>query len=429
VRTNLLLGTAAVGLLITGAIAQTSSSIDRIKDPAGHQNATRDAEAKKNVRTVYPNTQNAEQAIQQSKNAQGGADASKRQPGDVTPLSSAQQQSSPLSKSPAQPAQSTQQNTPASATQQSATEQSASQQSAPPAATQQTPPTATQQTPATPSTTATPAASQPAPVQTAQPSPQPTPPSNAAPPPDQQSAPTATAQQSTPSEPPVAQPNNQGSTGLVALNTEQQTSIGQTIARHNVKAITNVNFSIAVGTKVPTSVQLRALPSDLVTFVPQYRGYSYFVVEEQVMIVDPGTHEIVAIVPYTAAAPELTTRTVQAEKPRTPAAEKPVAQKPVAQKPVAQKLVGQKRVAEKPMITRSVNLNTEHKPEPRRPAIEERKTTRSVVRRDYREERTPRTVTVEEYAESAPVPVQRGPRFFDDDDEGPRPGGFFGFFR
>ena len=425
-RTNLLLGTAAVGLLITGAIAQTSSSIDRIKDPAGHQNATRDAEAKKSVRTVYPNTQNAEQAIQQSKNAQGGADASKRQPGDVTPLSSAQQQSSPLSKSPAQPAQSAQDSAKVSVPQQSASQQSATEQST---NQQSAPATPTQQTPATPTTTSTPAASQPAPVQTAQPSPQSAQPSNAAPPPDQQSPAAATAQQSTPSEPQAAQPNNQGSTGLVALNTEQQTSIGQTIARHNVKAITNVNFSIAVGTKVPTSVQLRALPSDLVTFVPQYRGYSYFLVEEQVMIVDPGTHEIVAIVPYTAAAPELTTRTVETEKPRAPAAEKPVAQKPVTQRAIAQKPAAQKPVAQKPMVTRSVNLNTEHKPEPRRPVIEERKTTRSVVRRDYREERAPRTVTIEEYAEPTPVPVQRGPRFFDDDDEGPRPGGFFGFFR
>src|SRR6476659_5910639 len=52
-RTSLLLGAAAVGVLITGAIAQTSSNIERIKDPAGHQNATPATEPKKNVRTVY----------------------------------------------------------------------------------------------------------------------------------------------------------------------------------------------------------------------------------------------------------------------------------------------------------------------------------------------------------------------------------------
>ncbi|MGB9365827.1 MAG: hypothetical protein WCE79_07430, partial [Xanthobacteraceae bacterium] len=72
-RTNLLLGAAAVGVLITGAIAQTSSNIERIKDPAVHQGVARDSEPKKNVRTVYPNTQNAEQAAQQSKTAQGAA--------------------------------------------------------------------------------------------------------------------------------------------------------------------------------------------------------------------------------------------------------------------------------------------------------------------------------------------------------------------
>jgi len=407
VRKNLLLGAAVVGVLVTGAIAQTSSNIERIKDPAGHQNAAHPAEPKKNVRTVYPNTQNAEQAIEQSKTARGGADASKRQPGEVTPLSSAQQSSAPVGgKATPQPVQSAQQN-------QQSVPAPSPQQNAPAASAQQATSSAQQ-----PPAASAPAASQPAPVQTAQPSTQPPQPSSA-PPPAQQSVPTATAQQSPPSGPPASQPSKHGSTGVIALNTEQQMSIGQTIARHNVKAITDVNFSIAIGTKVPTSVQLRALPSDLVTFVPQYRGYSYVVVEEQIMIVDPGSHEIVAIVPYTAAAPELTTRTVETVKPRASAAEKPIAQKPAAQKPVAQK----------PMVTRSVNLNTEHKSEARRPATEQRKTMRSAVRREYREERAPRAVTIEEEAEARPVPVQRGPRFFDDDDEGPRPGGFFGFFR
>jgi len=86
--------------------------------------------------------------------------------------------------------------------------------------------------------------------------------------------------------------------GVVSLNVQQRTQIGQTIARHNVKPVTNVNFSIAVGTAVPGSVQLHALPSDLVTFVPQYRGYSYFAMEEQIVIVEPSTHHIVAVVPY-----------------------------------------------------------------------------------------------------------------------------------
>lgn len=102
---------------------------------------------------------------------------------------------------------------------------------------------------------------------------------------------------------------NQAPGGVVSLNVQQRTQIGQTIARHNVKPVRNVNFSIAVGTAVPRSIQLRALPTDLVTFVPQYRGYSYFVVEEQIVIVEPSSTQIIAVIPYSggtatrAAAP------------------------------------------------------------------------------------------------------------------------------
>jgi hypothetical protein len=91
---------------------------------------------------------------------------------------------------------------------------------------------------------------------------------------------------------------NQAPGGVVSLNVQQRTQIGQTLARHNVKPVTNVNFSISVGTAVPRSVQLNALPADLVTIVPQYRGYSYFVVEEQIVIVEPSSTKIVAVIPY-----------------------------------------------------------------------------------------------------------------------------------
>lgn len=355
-RTNLLLGAAAVGVLITGAIAQTSSNIERIKDPTGQQNAAPAAEPKKNVRTVYPNTQNAEQAAEQSKAAKGQADASRRKAGDVTPLPNEPQ---PSGRAPAvaQPAQNS-------------------------------------------------APSAPVPQQSAQtPSTQPAQPLSTPPPATQQPAPTATAAQpKVPSQAAASQPSR-ASSSVIALDTQQQTSIGQTLAQRGVKPLTDVTFSIGIGTKVPAAVQLRALPSDLATFVPQYRGYSYVVVEEQIVIVDPGTHEIVSIVPYTAAAAPA--RVVETPKPRTP-------------------------VAEKPMVNRPVNLNTGEKAVSRRPAVEQRKKpARAVVKREHREERAPRTTTVEEFAEPA-RPVIREHRFVDDDDDvivAPRQNGFFGFFR
>jgi uncharacterized protein DUF1236 len=373
VRTNLLLGGAAIGLLITGAIAQTSSNIERIKDPAGHQNTARQAEQKKDVRTIYPNTQNAEQAAQQNRNAQGQADASKRKAGDVTPLPNAQQPTGPA----AQPAQTPQQGGQTPAT----------PQSAPAASSEPSTPASTTQTTQSPSPQGT---------QSAQPS-------SVPPPTTQQPAPTATAAQpSTPTQPAASQPARASSSSVIALDTQQQSSIGQAIAQRGFKPLTNVSFSIAVGIKVPAAVQLRALPSDLATFVPQYRGYSFVVVEEQIVIVDPGTHEIVAIVPYTAAAPE--PRTVETQKSQTP-------------------------VAEKPMVNRPVNLNTEEKAVSRRPATEQRKkTTHSGVKREVREERAPRAVTIEESGPSR-VPVFRSHRYVDDDDDevvvAPRQNGLF----
>ncbi|MEN3382724.1 MAG: hypothetical protein V7608_2768 [Hyphomicrobiales bacterium] len=84
----------------------------------------------------------------------------------------------------------------------------------------------------------------------------------------------------------------------VSLNVQQRTRISQTIARHSVRPLTNVNFSVSVGTAVPRSVRLNPLPADLATVVPQYRGYSYFVVEEQIVIVEPSSTQIVAVIPY-----------------------------------------------------------------------------------------------------------------------------------
>jgi hypothetical protein len=59
----------------------------------------------------------------------------------------------------------------------------------------------------------------------------------------------------------------------------------------------NVDFSISVGTRVPRSVHFVTLPDEIVRIVPQYRGFEYFLVEDEIVIVDPLTLEIVAVIP------------------------------------------------------------------------------------------------------------------------------------
>ena len=61
--------------------------------------------------------------------------------------------------------------------------------------------------------------------------------------------------------------------------------------------VTNVNFSLTVGTAVPRDVRLEPLPADIVEVVPQYRGYSFFAVRDEIVIVEPATMKIVQVLP------------------------------------------------------------------------------------------------------------------------------------
>jgi uncharacterized protein DUF1236 len=88
--------------------------------------------------------------------------------------------------------------------------------------------------------------------------------------------------------------------GVITLNEQQNTRVGQAIRQANVRPLTNVRFSIAVGTTVPADVQLNVLPPELVEIVPQYRGFSFVVVEQEALIIDPGSRAIVAVVPFEA---------------------------------------------------------------------------------------------------------------------------------
>jgi hypothetical protein len=87
----------------------------------------------------------------------------------------------------------------------------------------------------------------------------------------------------------------QGQTGGT-LTTEQRTKVRETVLTGgNVPRASNVNFSISVGTAVPRTVRVVAVPSTLVEFHPQWRGYRYFVVGDDMIIVDRN-NRIVAVI-------------------------------------------------------------------------------------------------------------------------------------
>ncbi len=90
----------------------------------------------------------------------------------------------------------------------------------------------------------------------------------------------------------------ESSSASVKLSEQQRTRVAASISAQKIAPATNVNFSISVGTRVPRTVQLHTVSADIVSIVPQYRGYSYFVTSNQIVIVEPRTSEIVTILPY-----------------------------------------------------------------------------------------------------------------------------------
>ena len=79
------------------------------------------------------------------------------------------------------------------------------------------------------------------------------------------------------------------------LSTEQRTKITTVIREQRVAPLTNVNFSISVGTRVPREVSFHRLPVEVVTVYPEWRGYDYILVRDQILVIDPRSHEIVAV--------------------------------------------------------------------------------------------------------------------------------------
>ena len=88
-----------------------------------------------------------------------------------------------------------------------------------------------------------------------------------------------------------------GGGGSVTLSTEQRTKIRTTVLQgSNAPRVTNVNFSIRVGTVVPRDrVRLVTVSPILVEIHPEWRGFVYFIVDDQIIIVEPRSYKIVAV--------------------------------------------------------------------------------------------------------------------------------------
>ena len=114
----------------------------------------------------------------------------------------------------------------------------------------------------------------------------------------QKAAPQKEGQKATPQREGATQEGRTGGAGA-ELSTEQRTEVRQTILQSgNVPRVSRseVNINISVGTVVPRSVRLVSIPERIVTIRPAWRGFLYFVVEDEIIVVEPGSLKIVAVI-------------------------------------------------------------------------------------------------------------------------------------
>jgi len=97
--------------------------------------------------------------------------------------------------------------------------------------------------------------------------------------------------------PKTSEPNDQHNTNLIFDTTPDDHARLRKIfgEDRSARRVDRVRFSLSVGTVVPRSVRLVALPRTIVDIQPSWRGDEFFRVGRHILIVDPHSKEIVGV--------------------------------------------------------------------------------------------------------------------------------------
>ena len=82
--------------------------------------------------------------------------------------------------------------------------------------------------------------------------------------------------------------------GAANLSTEQRTKITTIIRQHKVQPA-HLNVSVHVGARVPDTVHFYPLPVEVVDIYPEWRGYDYILIGDEIIVINPRTHLIIAV--------------------------------------------------------------------------------------------------------------------------------------
>lgn len=94
------------------------------------------------------------------------------------------------------------------------------------------------------------------------------------------------------------QTTRRGEQTSVNINEQQRTQMFDRLRsdRTASRNTQNLNIQVNIGQTLPARVRPRVLPPDIVRIVPQYRGYEYTMIEDEIVIVEPRTRRVVDVV-------------------------------------------------------------------------------------------------------------------------------------
>jgi hypothetical protein len=84
--------------------------------------------------------------------------------------------------------------------------------------------------------------------------------------------------------------------GSVKLSEDQRAKIKQMVQDRSAR-VDNANFAVTVGSVVPKTVHMTVVPPDIIAAIPEFRGFDYVLIGNNILIVNPDTFRIVAVVP------------------------------------------------------------------------------------------------------------------------------------
>jgi hypothetical protein len=84
---------------------------------------------------------------------------------------------------------------------------------------------------------------------------------------------------------------------VLALTTDEKEKIRRVIRSYSIAPPERANFPLRLGAAVPANVDLKPLPPEVASIVPDYKNYSYVLTQGQIAIVITDKREIDLLIP------------------------------------------------------------------------------------------------------------------------------------